>query len=60
MSYAELKELPQYFLHTPQYLRKLDLSGNQLTRIPETLEDAHVLEELIMDNNPIENLTEET
>lgn len=60
MSFTQLKELPQYFLHTPQYLKKLDLTGNLLTRIPETLEDAHVLEELIMNNNTIVNLTQET
>ncbi|KRT83563.1 hypothetical protein AMK59_3472 [Oryctes borbonicus] len=59
ISYTELKDLPQYFLHTPQYLKKLDLSGNQMTKIPETLEDAHVLEELVMDGNPIANLTKE-
>lgn len=60
MSYTQLGDLPQYFLHTPQYLKKLDLSGNLMTAIPQTVEDAHVLEELIMNNNTIVNLTQET
>lgn len=59
MSDTQLEELPQYFLHTPQYLEKLDLSGNLLKKIPETFEDVRALKELILNGNPIVNLTME-
>nr|XP_022907209.1 leucine-rich repeat transmembrane protein FLRT3-like [Onthophagus taurus] len=57
LSSCGLQNLPQYFLHTPAYLVKLDLSLNQIESIPETLIDSKRLEELIIDGNPIKNLT---
>ncbi|KAJ3652392.1 hypothetical protein Zmor_018361 [Zophobas morio] len=59
LSYTGLSSLPDAFLHTPRYLEKLDLSGNQFHRIPETLGDSHNLSDLYFNNNPIVNLTEE-
>lgn len=59
MSYTQLKELPQYFLHTPKYLKIFDISGNLFEEVPQPLSEAHSLEELYMDNNPILNITKQ-
>lgn len=59
MENTRIAELPEYILHTPKYLRILDLSGNKFSGIPKPLQEAKGLEVLIMDNNPIVNLTEE-
>lgn len=58
MSYTQLEDLPNNFLHTPKYLRKLDLTGNYLDHIPTTLGDVHALETLVLDDNKIVMLTE--
>ncbi|XP_044260532.1 protein flightless-1-like [Tribolium madens] len=57
LSYTGLASLPAGFLHTPKYLIFLDLSGNRFREVPETLGDAHSLETLYFNNNPIVNLT---
>ncbi|EFA05244.1 leucine-rich repeat neuronal protein 1 [Tribolium castaneum] len=57
LSYTGLSSLPAAFLHTPKKLIFLDLSGNQFTGIPDTLGDAHSLETLYFNNNPMVNLT---
>ncbi|XP_063923633.1 leucine-rich repeat neuronal protein 1-like [Zophobas morio] len=59
LSYTGLSSLPGALLHVPRYLEKLDLSGNQLDRIPKTLGDSHSLSVLYFNNNPIVNLAEE-
>ncbi|RZC39590.1 leucine-rich repeat neuronal protein 1, partial [Asbolus verrucosus] len=59
LSYTELANLPDYFLHTPKYLNLLDLSGNAFEEIPKTLANSHNLTTLYMNNNPIVNLTSE-
>ncbi|XP_063923630.1 leucine-rich repeat neuronal protein 1-like [Zophobas morio] len=59
LSYTGLSSLPDAFLHTPRYLEKLDLSGNQFNRIPKTLGDSHSLSVLYFNNNPIVSLAEE-
>lgn len=59
MENTGIAALPQYMLHTPKYLRILDLSGNQFTGIPKPLQESKSLEILYMNRNPIVNLTEE-
>ncbi|KAF2888270.1 hypothetical protein ILUMI_17902 [Ignelater luminosus] len=57
---TQIKKLPEHFLHTPKYLKVLDLSGNNFIEVPETLNDSHVLEVLYFNNNPIVNLTKDS
>lgn len=52
-------QLPDYILHTPKFLKVLDLSGNQFTGIPKPLQEAKSLEVLYFNQNPIVNLTED-
>lgn len=59
MANTQIAALPEYILHTPKYLRILDLTGNKFTGIPKPLQEAKSLEILYMDQNPIVNLTEE-
>lgn len=56
---TELEELPRYFLHTPKFLKVLDLSANRFSGVPTPLEDTRSLETLVMNQNPIVNLTAE-
>lgn len=60
MSYTQIKQLPENFLHTPKYLTVLDLSGNNFNYIPVELADSHDLQVFYFNNNPIENLTYNT
>jgi len=53
LSYTQLKELPEYFLHTPKYLHTLNLTGNLMTRVPAALEHSQNLEVLYLSENPI-------
>ena len=53
LSYTQLKELPEYFLHTPKYLQTLNLTGNLMTRVPAALQHSHALEVLYLSENPI-------
>lgn len=46
-------------LHTPRYLEILDISGNPIEEMPDTLEDVHSLINLYMNNTLFINLTEE-
>lgn len=47
-------------LHTPKYLQTLDLSGNPITALPETLGQSQGLINLYLNNTEFVNLTEET
>jgi hypothetical protein len=53
LSYTELKDLPEYLLHTPKYLKVLNLTGNLMTRVPAALEHSHALEVLHFCENPV-------
>ncbi|XP_031827427.1 podocan-like protein 1 [Nomia melanderi] len=54
LSYCGLKSLPETMLHSLSYLKKLDLSGNQITVPPVILDEAQSLEYLYLDENPIQ------
>lgn len=43
-------------MHTPNYLKILDLSGNNFSGIPSTLGESHALEILYFNNNPLQYL----
>jgi Leucine-rich repeat (LRR) protein len=53
LSYTELKDLPENLLHTPKYLKVLNLTGNLMTRVPSALEHSHALEVLHFCENPV-------
>jgi len=53
LSYTQLKDLPEYLLHTPQHLRTLNLTGNLMTRVPAALQHSHALEVLYFCDNPV-------
>jgi len=53
LSYTDLKDLPEYLLHTPKYLHTLNLTGNFMTRVPAALQHTHTLEVLHFSENPI-------
>lgn len=59
LGFTNIKKLPEHFLHTPKYLKVLDLSGNNFVEVPEMLNDSHALEVLYFNNNPITNLTKD-
>ncbi|KAF5287032.1 hypothetical protein FQA39_LY16146 [Lamprigera yunnana] len=59
LQYTDIKALPDNILHTPKYLKVLDLTGNRFTSVPEGLTDAHVLETLYLNTNPFVNITAE-
>ncbi|XP_018320781.1 leucine-rich repeat neuronal protein 3-like [Agrilus planipennis] len=52
MKNTQLSQLPEHFLHTPKYLKILDISGNSFQEIPETLVEAKSLSSLDISNNP--------
>ncbi|XP_016914126.1 leucine-rich repeat neuronal protein 3 [Apis cerana] len=54
LSYCGLKTIPETSFYTCKNLKKLNLSGNQLTAIPNALKEATSLEILYMDENPIQ------
>jgi len=53
LSYTQLKDLPEYLLHTPKYLHTLNLTGNLMTRVPAALQHTHALEVLHFSDNPV-------
>ncbi|XP_073965148.1 uncharacterized protein, partial [Choristoneura fumiferana] len=53
---CQLSDIPDKFLHTPRYLEHLDLSDNQLTMVPQELEETKNLVYLNLNQNPIEEL----
>ncbi|KAL0130696.1 hypothetical protein PUN28_002374 [Cardiocondyla obscurior] len=53
ISNCQLKNLPNIQFHNANYLKKLDLSRNNLTVVPEALEGIKTLEHLSLDGNPI-------
>lgn len=56
ISSAQLKTLPPTLLHGPMHLKVLDLSNNFFTDVPMTLGEAHSLEELVLNDNPISEI----
>ncbi|CAG9815183.1 unnamed protein product [Phaedon cochleariae] len=61
LQYTELKTLPDNLLHTPKYLKVLDLSGNtRINKIPDTIAQAGNLEKLFLNNTGFINLTQES
>lgn len=50
---CQLKDLPQYFLHSPRFLEWLDISSNLFKSVPEPLEEAQSLKYLDISKNPI-------
>lgn len=57
LSRTMISELPEHFLHTPRFLEKLYLSGNQFPEPPAGLVDTHVLQLLDLSENAFSNLT---
>jgi Leucine-rich repeat (LRR) protein len=53
LSYTELRDLPEYLLHVPKYLKVLNLTGNLMKMIPAALEHSHALEVLYFSENPL-------
>lgn len=53
----ELETLPVNILHGPTRLESLNLTGNLLTKLPETLKYAVNLKFLSLDENPIEDIS---
>ncbi|XP_060809017.1 leucine-rich repeat neuronal protein 3 [Amyelois transitella] len=56
MRSCNMKEIPDRLLHTPRYLERLDISDNQLTAIPQELDETKNLVYLNLNQNPIEEL----
>ncbi|XP_016844809.1 leucine-rich repeat-containing protein 4B isoform X2 [Nasonia vitripennis] len=56
LSLCTLKNLADSTLHTVRYLKKLNISYNEFTKLPDALRDSPSLETLILDGNPIEML----
>lgn len=59
MSFMELEELPDYLLHGPRDLETIILTGNLFDELPDDLNLSPNLRELVLDENPIGNLTGE-
>ncbi|XP_049883850.1 leucine-rich repeat neuronal protein 3-like [Pectinophora gossypiella] len=56
MRSCQLPDIPEKFLHTPRYLERLDLSDNQLTAVPQELEETKNLLYLNLNQNPIRRI----
>lgn len=56
LSSTMLKSLPDNLIHSPKYLTVMNLSSNYFTEIPKQLQEAHSLEELILNDNPISKI----
>ncbi|XP_025204556.1 leucine-rich repeat-containing protein 70-like [Melanaphis sacchari] len=56
LSNTSLHELPDHLLHTPRFLEILNLSNNKFTQIPQGLEEAHALQKLNFNSNPIKSI----
>lgn len=52
----ELSELPDYLFHGPRDLETIILTGNLFDELPDDLDLAPNLRELVLDENPIGNL----
>lgn len=53
---CQLTEIPEKFLHTPIYLERLDISDNELTAVPQELDETKNLLYLNLNQNPIVEL----
>uniref|UniRef100_U5EN60 Putative integral to membrane n=1 Tax=Corethrella appendiculata TaxID=1370023 RepID=U5EN60_9DIPT len=58
LSYMELSKLPEHIFHSPSGLQVLNLTGNLLTEVPNSLSYARNLKQLILDENPMRNFTD--
>ncbi|KAJ8687951.1 hypothetical protein QAD02_023746 [Eretmocerus hayati] len=56
LSRCKLKKLDATTLHVLSHLKKLDLTGNEFSVLPDALQDTNSLETLILDQNSIEYL----
>lgn len=56
MRSCQLQEIPDKLLHTPLHLERLDFSDNQLTAVPQELEETKNLLYLNLNQNPIRKL----
>lgn len=52
----ELVSLPEHLFHAPLSLQVLNLSANGFHQMPNALQYARNLKELVLDENPINNL----
>lgn len=59
MSFMELSELPDSLFHGPRDLETIIFTGNLFKELPDDLHLAPNLRELVLDENPIGNLTGE-
>ncbi|ENN73247.1 hypothetical protein HUJ04_000584 [Dendroctonus ponderosae] len=59
LGYTQISTLPELMLHTPLYLSILDLSGNPIDKVPETLAESHNLTELYLNDTSFVNMTKE-
>ncbi|XP_067637406.1 leucine-rich repeat neuronal protein 3-like [Eurosta solidaginis] len=59
MSFMELEELPDNLFHGPRDLETIILTGNLFDELPDDLDLATNLRELVLDENPIADLTGE-
>lgn len=57
LGYTQIKTLPDQMMHTPKYLSILDLSGNPIEKIPDTLAESHNLTTLYLNNTGFTNIT---
>ncbi|KAG7214149.1 hypothetical protein KM043_001500 [Ampulex compressa] len=56
LSYCQIDTLPDDQFRMARHLRKLSLSGNRLRKLPAALERLSALEQLYLDENPLETL----
>ncbi|XP_030764308.1 toll-like receptor 3 [Sitophilus oryzae] len=57
LGYTQIKTLPDQIMHTPIQLSILDLSGNPIEEIPETLGESHNLTTLYLNDTGFINIT---
>lgn len=53
LSYAELTDLPENMLHTRKSIKYLNLTGNEMVKVPDALKHGKALEVLHLSENPI-------
>lgn len=58
MSFMEIEEMPDTIFNTNRNLKVLRLTGNLFRTVPKALRFAKSVEELSLDQNPLENINE--